>query len=105
MIRRRKLGSRSARYAHRWPTVVGWSAGAAASAAVPVALAYLHGRSSATSMGEMPDAVFHGLSQAVPTIAITTLAVVALAWCVRRLSWEVLAHRPGRIEVAVFARG
>ena len=53
----------------------------------------------------MSHAVLDALSQAVPAIALTTAAAIGLAWCVRRLSLEALAYRPGRIEVPVFARG
>ena len=105
MIRRRKLRGRSARYPRRWPVVAGWSAGAAAAAAVPVGIAYLHGRPPQANTGQMREALSHAIAQAVPSIALTTAAVIAFAWCVRRLLLETLAYRPGRIEVGVFARG
>ena len=105
MIRRRKLRGRSSRYPRRWPAVVGWSAGALVAGAIPLLLAYLRGRSSPTKMGEAGNAVFDTLTQTIPGTAVSLLALIALTWCVRRLSFEAMAYRPGRIEVPAFAGG
>jgi hypothetical protein len=104
MIRRRKLRGRSARYPRRWPVVVGWATGALAAAAVPLVIAYLRGGPQ-MKPASWPVAVIETLTQPIPAIALTSLAVIALAGCIRRLSLEGLAWRPGRIEVAVFATG
>ena len=88
MIRRRKLRGRSSRYPRRWPAVVGWSAGALVAGAIPLLLAYLRGRSSPTKMGEAGNAVFDTLTQTIPGTAVSLLALIGLAWCVRRLSFE-----------------
>ena len=102
MIRRRKLRARSARYPRRWPAVIGWSLAGLVAAAVPLVLAYLRGRQTPTRMGETPNAVFETLTQAIPAATISCLALIALAWCIRRLSFEAMAYRPGRIEVPAF---
>ena len=95
MIRRQRLRGRSARYPRRWPGVLVWTAGALAATAVPVGIAYLRGRDRSMGIGHAPDAVLGALAQAVPSIALTVAAAIALAWCVRRLSAEALAYRPG----------
>src|SRR5215210_7389910 len=71
--------------------------------AVPLWLAYLHGRKPAK--GDTADPVLETLGQSVPATALSCVALIGLAYCVRRLSQEALAYRPGRIEVPVFAAG
>ena len=73
--------------------------------AVPLLLAYLRGHNGSTKMGEAGNAVFDTLTQTIPGTAVSLLALIALAWCVRRLSFEAMAYRPGRIEVPAFGSG
>jgi hypothetical protein len=103
VIRRRKLRARSPRYPRRWPAVVLWSVAGLAMAAVPLWLAYLHGRKP--PKGETPNPVLETFGQTVPATALSFLALIALAYCARRVSQEAMAYRPGRIEVPVFVVG
>ena len=73
--------------------------------AVPLLLAYLRGHNGSTKMGEAGNAVFDTLTQTIPGTAVSLLALIALAWCVRHLSFEAMAYRPGRIEVPAFGSG
>jgi hypothetical protein len=103
VIRRRKLRARSPRYPRRWPAVLLWSVAGLAMAAVPLWLAYLHGRKPPKR--ETASPVLETLSQTVPATALSCLALIALAYCVRRVSQEAMAYLPGRIEVPVFVAG
>ena len=105
VILRRKLRGRSSRYPRRWPAVVGWSLGALAAGAVPLLLAYLRGHDGSARMGAAGNAVFDTLTQTIPGTAVSFLALIAFAWCVRRLSFEAMAYRPGKIEVPGFGGG
>jgi len=103
-MRRRRLGSRSARYKRRLPAVLGWSAAVLAGLAALVAVAYLHGNEPAKDEGLLSSLHTTLAAPAVAALAAFA-AVVPMAWGIRHLILELLAWWPGRIVAEEFTAG
>ena len=99
--RRRGFGSRSRRHRARWPGVALGSVGVLIGVGLLVAVAHVHGDSPNDSSG-FPDAELATLSEPAVAAAASLLALVLIAWSVRRLLLEYLGWRPGPIVVKTF---
>lgn len=100
-LRRGSPGSRSKRPKPRWRPAVGWSLGVVIALAALVGLAHLHGNPPDPE-GGFPDPALHTLAKPGVAALATFMALVHLAWCVRRLRLEFLAWWPGRIVAQNF---
>jgi hypothetical protein len=99
--RRRGFGSRSRRHRARWPGVLLGAVGVLAGVGLLVAVAHVHG-DSPEGDSSFPDAELATLSEPAVAAAASLLALVLIAWSVRRLLLEYFGWRPGPIVVKPF---
>jgi hypothetical protein len=105
VVRRSKPASRAARYPTRWPFIPLWCAGLAVSAVVLAELAYLVGRHSPPDPNSSFEAMRLALSRPGLAVPVAFGALVLAAWCIRHLTLNWLAWRPGSIQVAGLSHG
>jgi hypothetical protein len=102
MFRRRKAPVRFPRYPRRWPWTLLWGflLGVAVLGLLAIAYAVTH---PAPHAGSLPfDELVRALRMKGPAITLSIATVLAIAFCFRQLWLDVMALRPGCIEVEPF---
>ncbi|HEV7493793.1 tetratricopeptide repeat protein [Baekduia sp.] len=97
--------TRASRTFPRWPFAVIWSVGALLGLAALGGLAYLVGHGRPFGLPTVLENLAATAIKAGPALVITLLAATAITWCIRRITFEWLAWRPGAIRVNPFSTG
>ena len=104
-MRTRNQRSRAARYPRHWPLAIFWAIGFGLSVWLLLALTYVIGRKQPKDPTAVPAAVLAAAARPGTALAATCVLLLLGAWCLRHLTLNWHAWRPGRIEVAEFVSG